>query len=693
MTRGSIDFRPATVDVYFAPGADITWRVDINDTGITVGTVAVTINGITPSVSTAASTTNHLIADITLSDTQTAAIGENSISWQLSNTTTGVTVIWVTGTLIGSHVGNRLSTNSTTQVVTSAGTATLTSLVGASSGAALAAHEADTTNIHGIADTSVLATSTSVASAISTHAAASDPHGDRAYAAGLAAGLQPLDSDLTAIAALSTTTYGRALLALADAAALRTTAGLEIGTDVQAYDSDLAAIAALSTTTFGRALLALADAAALRTAGGLGTISTQDASSVSVSGGTITGITDLAVADGGTGASTAAGARTNLGLEIGTDVQAQDAELAAIAGLTSAADRLPYFTGSGTAALATFTAAGRALVDDADAAAQRTTLGLGTIATQAASAVAVTGGSITGITDLAVADGGTGASDAATARTNLIVPEGANVGSTNLRVGSGTLTSRTSGDYNTAVGYNVQTALTSGSENTGMGYNAQLNVSTGANNFGLGRSAQQALSTGGQNLGIGGFAQFGLTTGSDNTSIGVLSQAAGSAGMTGTDNVAVGRGAQYNLTTGVANVAVGNYSGNTTTTAHGQTCVGHDSGDTAAQSWNVTAVGLSARVSGDYATALGASTSATGSGSVAIGTSSAGAGASTSVANEIKLGTASHSVNVPGTLNFTGTTATTVGAAGGASALPATPTGYVVIKIGGTSYKMPYYAM
>jgi hypothetical protein len=73
---------------------------------------------------------------------------------------------------------------------------------------------------------------------------------------------------------------------------------------------------------------------------------------------------------GGTGASTAPAALTALG------AQPADAELTAIAGLTSAADRLPYFTGSGAAALATFTAAGRALVDDADAAAQRTTLGL-----------------------------------------------------------------------------------------------------------------------------------------------------------------------------------------------------------------------------------------------------------------------------------------------------------------------------
>ena len=153
----------------------------------------------------------------------------------------------------------------------------------------------------------------------------------------------------------------------------------------------------ISCTAAGRALLDDADAAAQRTTLGLGTMAVQAASGVAITngtavlssgtisyatinGGVISGITDLAIADGGTGASTASGARTNLGLAIGSDVQAYDAALASIAGLATASGQLLYTTASDTYGTTTITAAGRDLLDDTDATAQRTTLGLGNIA-------------------------------------------------------------------------------------------------------------------------------------------------------------------------------------------------------------------------------------------------------------------------------------------------------------------------
>jgi hypothetical protein len=91
-----------------------------------------------------------------------------------------------------------------------------------------------------------------------------------------------------------------------------------------------------------------------------------------------------------------------------TDFLAPDATLISIALLGTAADKTIYTTGVDTWAETGLTAAGRALIDDATASDQRTTLGLGTIATQNSNAVTITGGTITGITPLTVSVGGTG---------------------------------------------------------------------------------------------------------------------------------------------------------------------------------------------------------------------------------------------------------------------------------------------
>lgn len=161
------------------------------------------------------------------------------------------------------------------------------------------------------------------------------------------------------------------LLGCADFSAMRTALSLVPGTDVQAYNANLAAIAALAVTDsnfiVGNGTTWVAESGATVRA------------SLGLTIGTDVQAYDADLTTLGAGG---AGARTFLGLTIGTDVQAYHANLLAFAGLSLVADRLPYANGTGTLALATFTAAGRALVDDADATAQRTTLGLGTAATQ-----------------------------------------------------------------------------------------------------------------------------------------------------------------------------------------------------------------------------------------------------------------------------------------------------------------------
>jgi hypothetical protein len=110
---------------------------------------------------------------------------------------------------------------------------------------------------------------------------------------------------------------------------LATQSSVDLGSDVSGT-LPVASGGTGSSTAPMVGLITAADASAARTVIGAGTIATQDSDAVSITGGSITGITDIAVADGGTGASDAATARTNLG------AQAQNALLDDIAGLTIA---------------------------------------------------------------------------------------------------------------------------------------------------------------------------------------------------------------------------------------------------------------------------------------------------------------------------------------------------------------------
>lgn len=104
------------------------------------------------------------------------------------------------------------------------------------------------------------------------------------------------------------------------------------------------------------------DATSARSNLGLGSIATQNANNINITGGTIALTTPLVIGSGGTGANNATTARTNLGLAIGSDVQGFSNELTAI----SAAQNIGFYvrTGAATVVQRILSATGNGIVID-----------------------------------------------------------------------------------------------------------------------------------------------------------------------------------------------------------------------------------------------------------------------------------------------------------------------------------------
>ena len=164
----------------------------------------------------------------------------------------------------------------------------------------------------------------------------------------------------------------------------------------------------ITCTAAGRALLDDADVAAQRTTLGLGTLATQSGTFSGTSSGTNTGDQTITLTGDVTGTGTGSFATSlSAGVVDTAELAAEAVETANIADTAvtyakiqnvSATDKLlgRSTAGAGDVEEIDCTAAGRALLDDADAAAQRTTLGLGTLATQSGTFSGTSSGTNTG---------------------------------------------------------------------------------------------------------------------------------------------------------------------------------------------------------------------------------------------------------------------------------------------------------
>jgi hypothetical protein len=187
---------------------------------------------------------------------------------------------------------------------------------------------------------------------------------------GTTTGFQPLDATLTALAAVSTAANKLIYATGSDTftTADLTAAGRALLDDATASDQ----LTTLGVSTFVKTILDDADASTVRT-----TIGAQasDAGLTSLAGlSTLDKFYYLSAADTWSPVTLHASLDFTGGT-LSVVTASLDATLAAMAGVTTAADKAIYFTGVDTAAAYDLTSFARTLLDDSDAATARTTLG------------------------------------------------------------------------------------------------------------------------------------------------------------------------------------------------------------------------------------------------------------------------------------------------------------------------------
>ncbi len=331
----------------------------------------------------------------------------------------------------------------------------------------------------------------------------------------------------------------------------------------------------------------------------------------------VTGI--LSVTNGGTGATSAADARSNLGLVIGTNIQAYNANLTTIASLLNSAGYLKN-TGTGTF---TYSTPGISEITGLGT-------GVGTfLATPSSANLASAITDETGSGALVFASSPTlttpslGAATASSIN-SLTIGRGGGSLAGNVALGESILSSNTTGNNNTAIGHSAMQTNSTGWSNTVIGKDAFNKNSSGSNSTVIG---YQALfnSTASNNDAMGYQALLNNSTGNSNVSIG---QSSLKENTTGSNNSVIGFTALPKNSTGSNNVAIGYYSGQFI--ANGTDLTGID---------NSVLIGANARANANGET-----------NQIVIGQGAIGAGS-----NTIRLGNTSiTAVNTSGTVTANG---------------------------------------